>query len=147
MEEAEDLSEGDISEEEGMAEQSMAQDAAEVKEASTQAAGPVHRSKQYCNSEEYKNLESISSALNVQLVRVPPVLGAGVFRHSSGMFWSCRYSTTSSWFTCSWKSGARSPQECLLKVLKHLVRQHLLHAPPDMASWQAQLSALEEVGR
>ena len=108
-----------------------------------EAAKAVHRTKQYHNSEEYIKLKNLSDERQIELYRIPPVVGCGVFRHTSSQFWSCRYSSSSTWSTCSWKSGARTPFQCLVKVLKHLIKEHILHAPSDVISWKSQLAALE----
>ena len=103
----------------------------------------VHRTKKYMNSPEFLELQEMSKQKGITLYRIPPIAGAGVRRHPSGSFWSCRYSESSGWATASWGNGALSPLQCLLKMLRHLAREHVLNAPSDVESWKAYLALLE----
>lgn len=103
------------------------------------------KQKAYHTSEEWVQLLSIEEEKKVVLCRVPAITGAGLGRHPAGGFWSCRYPECSI-KSCSWGS-LRTPLECLLKCLKHLIRQHMLAFPndPELSAWKSQLQSLNEL--
>lgn len=104
------------------------------------------RKREWCNSPEWQRLLQISKDRNVDLSRIPEVPLSGIFRHPSGKFWSCKYPTRG-WATARWSSSGTGMSEfqCMLKVLRQLIKFHIEACPPHACAWRVQLQHLSKL--
>ena len=114
------------------------------KEVSGPAAAAASRLKLYDQSPEWKQLLLVEQEQGVSLVKIPPVVGAGVSRHASKCYWSARYPNVPS-KAVQW-SAFRSPMHCLTKCLRHVIKEHLSACPhePEMHAYKMQLQNLAD---
>lgn len=117
-------------------------DNVEEKKLGAGAVGP--KAKLYDKSPEWLQLKKLEDEKGVILTHLPQVIGAGVHRRPAKCFWTASYPG------CSIKSaswGTRSPLECLIKCIKHAIKQHMLACPndPEEKSWKNQLQSLGQL--
>ena len=101
-------------------------------------------SKKNNQSPEWKQFLLFEKEQGVSLVKIPPVVGAGVSRHASKCYWSARYPNVPS-KAVQW-SAFRSPMQCLTKCLRHVIKEHLSACPqePERHAYKMQLQNLAD---
>ena len=100
--------------------------------------------KAYHLSAEWAQLTALEQEKKVPLTRLPSVVGCGVHRHPAKCFWTASYPSTSI-KSMSWGTTGKSPLECLVKCIKHVLKQHLIAEPHEAHVWNHQLKNLEEL--
>ena len=107
------------------------------------ALGPKHKA--YHTSPEWLQLLEFEKEKKVILSKIPNVIGAGVHRHPSKCFWTAIYPACSI-KSCSW-GASRTPLECLIKCIKHIIKQHLIAYPnsSEDSEWKSQLQSLSDL--
>ena len=137
----------DLSDDDGELDETLLVPQAEVEgkknsEVSGPAAAAASRLKLYDQSPEWKQLLLFEMEQGVSLVKIPPVVGAGVSRHASKCYWSARYPNVPS-KAVQW-SAFRSPMQCLTKCLRHVIKEHLSAQEPEMHAYKLQLQNLAD---
>ena len=121
-----------------------AEEAADVKEVSQKTVSFTNaRKREWCNLPEWQQLKQMSKLGQTDLCKMPEVPKSGIFRNPSSKFWSCTYPTKGC-KTASWKSG-RSEFQCIVKVLRQLIKFHIEECPPHTHAWQNQLNLLADL--
>ena len=103
----------------------------------------LDRSKRFHLSESWKKLVQISKQDGWDYTALPTVIGLGIHRHPSGMFWSGRF-PGQPWYTSKWGSD-KAEFDCLMAILRHLVKLYIKTAPVDAPAWGIHLEKLKSV--
>ena len=82
------------------------------------------RRKQYHLSAEGQKLEKLQEEHGFPYTLLPAVIHSGIYRHPSNSFWSSRYPGCA-WTTSRWKDEASEAFGCMIKMMRHLIREHL----------------------